>query len=142
MALHYRIRFLLWMLSLQNKQAMEDTSPKEAREYNIEVTNRVKKMLDFKPVEMFKISNRYVKSPECDIPIRIYQPFEGDKFPIVMYFHGGGFVIGNLDTHDLTCRRLASLTKCIVISVDYRLAPEHKVSCSGQRLLCSYGLGL
>lgn len=126
MALHYRFRFLLWMMSIQKRPPMEEMSPQEARDFNLETSNRMKKMVDFKPVEMFKITNRHVKTPDFDIPIRIYQPIEGEKLPILMFFHGGGFVIGNLDTHDLICRRLAALVKCLVVSVDYRLAPEHK----------------
>jgi acetyl esterase len=45
--------------------------------------------------------------------------------PALIYYHGGGFVIGNLDTHDSTCRRLANKSRCLVIAIDYRLAPEH-----------------
>jgi acetyl esterase len=50
--------------------------------------------------------------------------------PALLYFHGGGFVIGSLDTHDRLCRRLASLSNCMVLSVDYRLAPEHRFPCA------------
>jgi acetyl esterase len=59
------------------------------------------------------------------IPIRVYTP-EGDgPFPICIYFHGGGFTIGSIETHDPVTRRLASEAGVIVVSVDYRLAPEH-----------------
>ena len=54
------------------------------------------------------------------------QPKAGEKFPILIWYHGGGFVIGSLDTHDSACRLLANRSECIVVSVDYRLAPEHK----------------
>src|SRR4029079_12954287 len=50
---------------------------------------------------------------------------EGKSLPTLIYYHGGGWVIGNIETHDSTCRRIANKSRCQVISVDYRLAPEH-----------------
>ena len=58
--------------------------------------------------------------------LRRYQAAEGDGQPLLLYFHGGGFVIGSVDTHDPICRYLAARSGCSVISVDYRLAPEHR----------------
>jgi acetyl esterase len=61
------------------------------------------------------------------IPLRIYRPIGIDKpTPPVIYLHGGGWVVGNLDTHDARARRLANYSGCTIIAVDYRLAPEHK----------------
>lgn len=59
------------------------------------------------------------------IPVRIYRVDADESRPGVMYFHGGGWVIGDLDSHDTVCRRLAVASDCTVIAVDYRLAPEH-----------------
>jgi acetyl esterase len=58
--------------------------------------------------------------------IRIYTPVGEGKFPVFVFFHGGGWVLNSIETHDSVCRRLTNLSDCIVISVDYRLAPEHK----------------
>jgi len=74
-----------------------------------------------------KIENRMIPvSQDTEIMIRIYTPNGEGPFPIFIYHHGGGWVIGNLDTSDATCRMIANRTKRIVISVDYRLAPEFK----------------
>src|SRR5580692_6231458 len=56
---------------------------------------------------------------------RLYVPFNDEGKALVIYFHGGGFVVGDLDTHDALCRRLSSDTRMRFLSVDYRLAPEH-----------------
>jgi acetyl esterase len=61
-----------------------------------------------------------------DVPVRVYRPAAEGPLPAIAYYHGGGFVIGSLDTHDGTCRALANATGCAVVSVDYRLAPEHR----------------
>jgi acetyl esterase len=65
-----------------------------------------------------------VPGGEGDRPARVYRPHEG-PLPTVLLFHGGGWVIGDLDTHDVMARDLATLCDCVVVSVDYRLAPEH-----------------
>jgi len=59
------------------------------------------------------------------VPVRIYRP-EGSDLPVLVYAHGGGFVFCDLDTHDGLCRALANLVPAVVVSVDYRLAPEHR----------------
>jgi len=65
-----------------------------------------------------------VGGAEGELDARVYQPGEGDR-PILLYFHGGGFVLGGLDTHDSICQHLADESGWTVVSVDYRLAPEH-----------------
>jgi acetyl esterase len=73
------------------------------------------------------VENRTIPGPGGQIPIRIYTPrAAGAIAPIVVYYHGGGWVIGNLDTHDATCRDLSSQSGAIFVSVDYRLAPESR----------------
>jgi len=60
-----------------------------------------------------------------DLPVRLYAP-SSEKLPVLVYFHGGGFTIGSIATHDVLCRTLSHLAGCAVLSVDYRLAPQHK----------------
>ena len=69
--------------------------------------------------------NRKLAGPGGDLPVRIYIPFGKGPFPVVLYFHGGGWVIGGIESSDGLCRSLANASGCIVVSVDYRLAPEH-----------------
>ncbi len=74
-----------------------------------------------------RVENRTIPGPAGEIPVRVYTPetADGGPLPGIVYFHGGGFVYCGLDTHDGTCRSLANASGCTVISVDYRLAPEH-----------------
>jgi len=76
--------------------------------------------------EVARVESRTLPGPAGEIPVRIYAPSDARSLPALVYFHGGGFVIGSLDTHDGTCRSLANAIGCAVVSVDYRLAPEHK----------------
>lgn len=73
-----------------------------------------------------RVENRAVPGPAGDIPVRIYYPSEQTPLPVLVWYHGGGWVLGSLDGSDHTCRELANTAGCIVVSVDYRLAPEHK----------------
>lgn len=77
------------------------------------------------PTAVGGTEDREVPGPAGGIPVRLYTPPGNGPFPILAYFHGGGFVIGGLETHDGTCRDLCDATGCVVVSVDYRLAPEH-----------------
>ncbi len=72
------------------------------------------------------VDDRAVPGPAGDIPVRVYRPTDDSALPLVVYFHGGGWVIGSLETHDNSCRALANAVGCVVVSVDYRLAPDHK----------------
>lgn len=76
--------------------------------------------------EMARVENRTIPGPAQPIPIRVYFPEIGNNLPALVYYHGGGWVAGSLDGHDRTLRALAKASGCVVISVDYRLAPEHK----------------
>ena len=70
-----------------------------------------------------------IRGPGSDIAIRRYWPRAANPaelFPALLWVHGGGFVIGDLDTHDSACRLLANQADCMVVAVDYRLAPEFK----------------
>jgi len=78
------------------------------------------------PPVMAKIVNRLISSSQGSIAIRLYYPIEKEIFPVLVYFHPGGFVKGDIDCHDTICRDIANLAECVVVSVNYRLAPEYK----------------
>lgn len=78
------------------------------------------------PLPIAKVENRTIPGPAGEIPVRVYTPEGSGPFPVLVYYHGGGFVLCDLDTHDGTCRSLANGAGVVVLSVDYRLAPEHK----------------
>ncbi len=77
------------------------------------------------PEAVASVENRTIPGPAGEIPVRVYTPQGKGPFPGLVFFHGGGFVLCNLDTHDGVCRSLANAAGCAVVSVDYRLAPEH-----------------
>jgi acetyl esterase len=76
--------------------------------------------------EVASVVNRDMQGPGGSLPLRIYTPLGTGPFPLMVFFHGSGFVVCSLDTHDGMCRNLCAGTGCLVVSVDYRLAPEHK----------------
>ena len=71
------------------------------------------------------VEDRMIPGPAGEIPIRIYTPRGNGPFPILVFFHTGGWQVGDLNTQDPLCRRLTNRSECIVVSVEYRLAPEH-----------------
>ncbi len=85
------------------------------------------RLTDVPTERMAHVVDRTISGPHGDIPLRVYVPVEATRpLPILVYLHGGGFVIGSLDSHDRVVRRLAARASAIVVAVDYRLAPEHR----------------
>jgi len=78
------------------------------------------------PETLARVEERKIRGPGGEMPVRIYTPEAKGPMPLLVFFHGGGWVIGTLDTHDGVCRHLAKQSQAVVVSVDYRLAPEHK----------------
>lgn len=79
--------------------------------------------------EVADVRSLQFSGPAGSVSLRLYRPLRSDPsqtLPALVYFHGGGWVIGDLDSHDTLCRELANGSRCVVIAVDYRLAPEHR----------------
>jgi len=85
------------------------------------------------------VADRRIPGAESTIAARVYRPFGiGAVPPAIVYYHGGGFVIGDLDSHDGSCRMLAIESGCVVIAVDYRLAPEHPFPAAPDDCIAAY----
>src|SRR5205085_10789950 len=101
-------------------------SPAEARQMYLQA----RFVSNPEPPELASVKESAIPGPGGPLPARIYTPKTlrraDGMAPCLVFFHGGGWVIGNLDSHDVACRMLAHEGELIVISVDYRLAPEHK----------------
>ncbi len=76
-------------------------------------------------VPLSSVQDHRLAGPGGELAVRVYLPVGEGPFPVLVYFHGGGWVVGNLDTHDSQARGLCAGSGCAVVSVDYRLAPEH-----------------
>ncbi len=121
MALHPQAKAFLDMLASSGAPPLEQLPLAEARAVRSEM---VEASGPEEPVA--EVQNRSIPGPAGPIPVRVYRPVKKETLPALVFFHGGGYVICNLDTHDRVCRGLANASGCAVISVDYRLAPEHK----------------
>ncbi|RRJ30261.1 alpha/beta hydrolase [Halocatena pleomorpha] len=77
------------------------------------------------PVSVGEVADFTIDAEDRDLPARAYVPEGEGPFPVVAFFHGGGFVLGSVDAYDNLCRLLARESSCLVVSVEYRLAPEH-----------------
>ena len=78
------------------------------------------------PVTVARVEDMHIPGPAGEIPLRIYTPREGSPLPILIWLHGGGWTFGNLNCFDALCTHLARNVGCVVVAVDYRLAPRHK----------------
>ena len=120
--LHPQIQHVLRVMAEMNLQPIEVMTPAEARA-QMEATARSRKA---EPLPVDRVEERMIPGPAGNIRLRLYWPKRAVPVPAIVYFHGGGHVIGSLDTHDLIARNLCAGTEALVASVDYRMGPEHK----------------
>lgn len=120
MAVDKVVQALLEMLEELGGPRFVDLSASDAREWFAQFRRPY-------GVPIGAVENRAIAGPGGDIPIRIYTPIEAADapMPVLVYYHGGGWVVGDLDSHDPICRSLANASACKIVAVDYRLAPEH-----------------
>jgi acetyl esterase len=122
MALHPQIVKGLEALAKANLPPLHTLSAPEARA-QMAAMNAAR---GGEPTPVRKLENRTIPGPAGDIPIRIYWPHVEGMRGALVYYHGGGHVIGSLDTHDKVARNLCEGAACVVVSVDYRMGPEHR----------------
>jgi acetyl esterase len=118
-ALHPHCKAFLDQLASMGGTPLHEMSPVEARGMALPPD------LAGPEQPVYRVVDRTVPGPAGRIPVRIYSPTSADRLPGLIYFRGGGFVLGTLDSSDRGCRDLAHLAGRVVVSVDYRLAPEH-----------------
>ncbi|MCZ2392439.1 MAG: alpha/beta hydrolase [Chitinophagales bacterium] len=119
--MEWKLKSLLWIIKyLKPVAEVEISQIQEQRAKNIEVS-RLGQFLFDKKENVSLIENQIFSG----IPVRIYRNSNAKGQRVIIYFHGGGFCFYNIDSHDYVTRRLCKMNQCTVISVDYRLAPEH-----------------
>jgi acetyl esterase len=121
-ALLPEIRSLLDQQATSGRPPLHHQSVEQARAFHVADAAA----LNGPPAPVAAVADRRVPGPAGELPVRVYTPEGSPPFPIVVFFHGGGWVVGTLDTYDPLCRALAAATPAVVVSVDYRLAPEHR----------------
>jgi acetyl esterase len=120
--LHPQIQRVLEVMAEANLKPIEAMTPAEARA-QMEATAQSRKA---EPLPVARVEEQTVPGPAGSIRLRLYWPNAAAPVPAIVYYHGGGHVIGSLDTHDLVARNLCAGTEALVVSVDYRMGPEHK----------------
>jgi acetyl esterase len=121
-ALRPEIKALLDRQTTSGRPPLHRQSVEQARAFHVADAAA----LNGPPAAVAAVADRLVPGPAGELPVRVYTPEGSPPFPIVVFFHGGGWVVGTLDTYDPLCRALAAATPAVVVSVGYRLAPEHR----------------
>ena len=134
MALHSSAEMMLQVLSDAGLTFGPDSTPESRRTAMIAATTNPA----FPKLAVHEVSDRTIPGPAGDIPVRVYRPSAATDLPLLLWFHGGGWVTGNLDTHDQLGRLLCDAVGAVVVSVDYRLAPEAKFPAAADDCLAAY----
>lgn len=120
--LHPHLRVILAVRKLENRSLVGDDQVGSRRRFDAEIHSIVAR-----PTPVSAVQNFTIDTAAGQIPVRLYLPKPSAKpLPLLVFYHGGGFVVGSLDSHDEPCRVLCKHADVAVLSVDYRLAPEHK----------------
>ena len=124
----FRLRFLLFYLNyIAKKPDYSKVTAVQMRRYNEKEKDKVEKIIEIEAEPMDRVEDEEVEMRDgTKIPVRVYYPSKEKNLPLVVFYHGGGFVTRSIDSHDKPCRRLAKSLQAVVVSVGYRLAPEYK----------------
>ena len=125
MPLHPQAKAVLDAMAARGDKPVEESTPAEVRASRAANAQAMAELAGpEQPVA--RVENRTIPGPAQPVPVRVYWPAADKKLPVLVYFHGGGWVFGNIGSVDRTCRLLANTVGCVVVNADYRLAPEHK----------------
>ncbi len=134
--LSFRLRLFLFFINLGDGiRGKKRTDAAEIRRKS----NAGMMRLQGRAPALREVRDDSVEGPGAKIPVRIYRPKEDAELPCVLFFHGGGYTIGNIETYNTVCAKLAKESGAVVISTDYRLAPEHPFPAAvedGYAVLC------
>src|SRR6516164_3976250 len=123
MSLDPDAELVLGMIRASGRPPVQALSPQQARE----AYRASRKAVTPEPPDVAQVDDLAAPGPGGTMALRMYRGLgSSGALPVLVFFHGGGFCIGDLDTHDYVCRKIANNAGCAVISVDYRLAPEHR----------------
>lgn len=121
MPVHPEVQRLLLEMERAGGKAVEESTPAEARAGSWDWLKWVGE-----PEEVAKVEHRFIPGPSADLPVRIYTPQGHGPFPALVYLHGSGFTVSNIEIADAPHRALANRTGCVLVAVNYQKAPEHK----------------
>ena len=116
---HPEVQAVLDVLDREQTPALSALTPEGARAQFAQMND----LLEGESVSLTQ--DLEMSGPDGPIPLRVYRPVDEDGLPVLVYLHGGGFVVGDIESHDNVCSILANRMEALVVSVDYRLAPEH-----------------
>jgi acetyl esterase len=126
MGIPFKLRLLLLYDRMVDRVDLSTLTPKESRQQMEDGIKKVRSYIQYPDEELHEIREVLIPVFGGDrITLRIYRPDSKFNLPLIVYFHGGGWVQGSLETHENSCRRLAKQNNAVVVSVDYRLAPEY-----------------
>jgi len=122
--LHPQARVLLDLIARSGIPPTHTLAPVDARRFYLER----RRITQPDAPELAEVRAASADGPHGPIPLRVYRPAgaAAGPLPVLVYYHGGGWVIGDLDSHDVLCRQLANGSGCAVVAVDYRMGPEHR----------------
>ncbi len=134
MPLHPTAELMIQVLNDTGLTFTAGTTPEDRRAAMIAATTNPA----FPKHPVHEVTDRTIPGSAGAIPVRVYRPSAQAALPALLWFHGGGWVTGNLDTHDQICRLLCDAVGAVVISVDYRLAPEAKYPAAADDCMTAY----
>jgi acetyl esterase len=134
--LSFRVKLFLFFINLRD--GLRGKKEADAAEIRLK-SNAGMTRLQGRAPALYEVRDEAFPGPAGKVPVRIYRPSDGKDLPCLLFFHGGGYTIGNIDTYQTVCAKLAKESGAVVISTDYRLAPEHPFPAAvedGYAVLC------